>query len=228
MSNNVVIAIDGHSSCGKSTVAKTLAKMLGYIYVDTGAMYRAVTYFCMKENLIDSEGVVNEHELKLKLENVKIEFKASNDGNNGQLTYLNQENIETAIRGLDVSNMVSYVSKIKFVRDFLVMQQRQFGESQNIVMDGRDIGTVVFPKATVKIFMTAKPEVRAQRRYDELQAKGETVQYDEILKNVKERDFLDSTRKESPLRPADDSILLDNSEMTREEQFSWILEKIKI
>lgn len=225
--NNTVIAIDGHSSCGKSTIAKAIAKKLGFIYVDTGAMYRAVTYYCLKNNLISADGVIDEQKLAGKLSEIKIEFRNSGEGFDNQQTILNSENIEEKIRGMEVSQHVSAVSKIKFVRDYLVKLQKQYGESQNIVMDGRDIGTVVFPDARFKFFVTASAEVRAQRRYDELKNKGEQVDFQDILKNVKDRDFQDSTRKESPLVQAKDALLLDNSNMTREEQLAWILQILK-
>lgn len=224
---NTVIAIDGHSSCGKSTIAKAVAKKMGYIYVDTGAMYRAVTYYCLLNNLIDNEGVVNETKLAQQLSGIIISFQNTGEGFDNQQTFLNSKNIEEKIRGMEVSQHVSAVSKIKFVRDYLVKLQKEYGESENIVMDGRDIGTVVFPKAKFKFFVTASPEVRAQRRYDELSKKGENVSFEEILKNVKDRDFQDSTRKESPLMQAEDAILLDNSNMTREEQLAWILQILK-
>lgn len=224
---HTVIAIDGHSSCGKSTVAKTLAKHLGYIYVDTGAMYRAVTYYCLQNNLISQNGIINEVELEKRIADINISFKNSGNGYDNQQTYLNGENIEEKIRGLEVSTFVSPISKIKFVREYLVNLQRALGESQNLVMDGRDIGTVVYPHAKFKFFMTASPEIRAQRRYDELQAKGETISYDEILHNLIDRDNQDSTRKESPLKKAEDAIVLDNSNLSREEQLQWIINTVK-
>ena len=221
---NLIIAIDGFSSCGKSTVAKEMAKYLNYRYIDTGAMYRAITYFCLQNNIIKNK-TVNEEKLKSELKNINIDFKFNNETKQNELI-LNNENIENQIRGIEVSNNVSIVSKIKFVREFLVKQQRKMGENKRIVMDGRDIGTVVFPNADLKIFMTANPDIRAKRRYDELSAKGENVIFDEIKKNINERDYLDQNRKESPLKKADDALVLDNSNLSREEQLNWIIEKI--
>lgn len=220
----MIIAIDGHSSCGKSTIAKAIAKKYNFIFVDTGAMYRTVTLFCLQNNLIEN-GIVNEASLEEKIDSIEITFKI-NDSNKLQETYLNNENVEKQIRGLGVSNNVSPVSKLKFVRQKLVALQREYGKKGSVVMDGRDIGTVVFPNADLKFFVTASAEVRAQRRYNELISKGESVDYTAILENVKSRDFQDSTRKESPLKQADDAILLDNSNMTKEGQLEWIYNKI--
>ncbi len=221
----MIIAIDGHSSCGKSTIAKALAKRLGYTYVDTGAMYRAVTFFCQQNNLIQN-GVVDENALKQRIDEINISF-ALNSNTQQQDTYLNGINVEKQIRSMEVAHDVSNVSKIGFVRKAMVGKQQKYGESANVVMDGRDIGTVVFPHADYKFFVTASPEVRAQRRYDELMAKEGHANYNEILENLKQRDFIDTTRAESPLRQADDAILVDTSNMTREGQLEWILSKIQ-
>jgi len=221
----MIIAIDGHSSCGKSTIAKALAKRLGYTYVDTGAMYRAVTFFCQQNNLIQN-GVVDENALKQRIDEINISF-ALNSNTQQQDTYLNGINVEKQIRSMEVAHDVSNVSKIGFVRKAMVEKQQKYGESANVVMDGRDIGTVVFPHADYKFFVTASPEVRAQRRYDELMAKEGHANYNEILENLKQRDFIDTTRAESPLRQADDAILVDTSNMTREGQLEWILNKIQ-
>ena len=216
----MIIAIDGHSSCGKSTIAKAVAKKFDYIYVDTGAMYRAVTLYCMQNNIIE-KGEIDIQKLEDSLDAISISFKI-NPTTQAQETYLNNQNVETEIRGLEVSNNVSPVSKIKSVREKLVALQREFGQNGNIVMDGRDIGTVVFPNANKKFFVTASAKVRAQRRFDELSAKGETVDFNEVLQNIESRDLQDSTRKESPLKQAKDAILFDNSNLTREEQMDLI------
>lgn len=220
----MIIAIDGHSSCGKSTVAKDLAKDLSYIYVDTGAMYRAVTLYALENGIIQN-GLINEELLKSELQNIHITFEY-NAEQKINTTFLNGRNVEREIRTLEVSNMVSPISALAFVRRKLVELQQKMGEKSNLVMDGRDIGTVVFPKAELKIFMTCDPAIRAQRRYDEMVAKGESVSYDEILENVKKRDFIDENRDESPLRKASDALLLDNGAMTKSEQLNWILEKV--
>jgi len=227
MSDNtrkIIIAIDGHSSCGKSTVAKELARKLNYIFIDTGAMYRAVTLYCLRNNLIEN-GKVNVSELKVNLDKIKVSFRYNPESQHNDV-WLNGENVEQEIRLLNVSQNVSPVAAVAEVRHLLVALQQEMGTSKGIVMDGRDIGTVVFPKAELKIFMTAQPDVRAKRRFDELTAKGETVSFDEIKANIIERDRYDETREESPLRKADDAIMLDNSHMTREEQFEWILSRI--
>ncbi|WP_321289163.1 (d)CMP kinase [uncultured Sunxiuqinia sp.] len=223
--NKIVIAIDGHSSCGKSTVAKQLAKRLGYIYLDSGAMYRAVTLFAL-HNQLAGGGKVDEQALIDRLEEIKIEFRF-NETTKQNDTYLNGENVEDEIRQLPVANHVSPVATIREVRQAMVRQQQAMGKNKGIVMDGRDIGTVVFPDAELKIFMTASPEVRAQRRYDELTEKGKQVSFNEILKNVQDRDRIDSGRKESPLKQADDALILDNSTISREEQLKWVIEKVK-
>ena len=227
MSNKkLTIAIDGFSSCGKSTVAKELAKKLGYIYVDTGAMYRAVTLYCMRNGLIDDNGTVDEVGLKKDIANIGISFIYDKQTSKNT-TVLNGEVVEYEIRRIEVSNKVSYVSRIDFVRTQMVKLQQDMGRDGGVVMDGRDIGTVVFPNADLKIFMTASPEVRAQRRFDELTAKGEKVTFDEILENVNQRDYLDQHREVSPLRQADDAHVVDNSNMTREEQFAVILQLVE-
>ena len=222
----LTIAIDGFSSCGKSTVAKELARKLGYIYVDTGAMYRAVTLYCMRNGLISNDGTVDNENLKKVIGNINISF-SYNKLTGANATLLNGELVEDEIRRIEVSNKVSYVSRIDFVREQMVRLQQDMGRQGGIVMDGRDIGTVVFPNADLKIFMTATPEVRAQRRFDELTAKGEKVNFDEILENVNQRDYLDQHRDVSPLRQADDAIVLDNSHLTRDEQFAIILQMVE-
>ncbi|MBO7054265.1 MAG: (d)CMP kinase [Bacteroidales bacterium] len=222
----MIIAIDGHSSCGKSTIAKSLAKRLGFTYVDTGAMYRAVTLFCQQNNLIQN-GVVDEENLAKRIGEVSISF-ALNNSTQLQDTYLNGINVEKQIRSMEVAHDVSTVSKIAFVRKAMVEKQQEYGKNANVVMDGRDIGTVVFPNADYKFFVTASPEIRAKRRYDELMEKEGKANFDEILENLKQRDLIDSTRKESPLRQADDAILVDTSNMTREGQLEWILSKIQL
>lgn len=226
MSKNTVIAIDGFSSCGKSTVAKSLAKKLGFVYVDTGAMYRCITLFCINNNLITEDGTINETELQNTINSISIDFKW-NPADEKNETYLNNVCVEDEIRGLGVAKYVSSVSSIKFVRERLVFLQREMGKSQNLVMDGRDIGTVVFPNADLKIFMTADPKVRAQRRFDEMSAKGECVSFDAIYQNVVDRDYQDQNRTESPLKQADDAVVLDNSNFTREEQLEWICQKLE-
>lgn len=218
----IKIAIDGHSSCGKSTVAKEIAKKLGYIYVDTGAMYRAATLYFLRENISPD----NEQDIVNHLDNINISFKQTSDYPLPTV-HLNGENIEEEIRKLYVSEKVSFYSKNKDLRAKLVSEQQEIGKNGGVVMDGRDIGSVVFPHAELKLFMTASPEVRAQRRYDELIAKGEKVDLDQILDNVKSRDLEDSTRKESPLVKVDDAILFDNSEMNREEQMTKLLEIVE-
>lgn len=223
----IVVAIDGFSSCGKSTMAKALAKYAGYTYVDTGAMYRAVALYAIDHNLIDAENI-DEIGLNEALSNIKISF-ITVDG--VQHTVLNDVDVESRIRTLEVANGASRVSAIGFVRRALVALQQEMGKEGGVVMDGRDIATVVFPNAELKVFVTATAEVRAQRRYDELKAKGEEQPYADVLANVQERDYRDTHRAESPLRQADDARLLDNSNMTREEQFellkSWFEETIK-
>lgn len=220
--NTITIAIDGFSSTGKSTLAKQLAKHLGYVYVDTGAMYRAITLFAMQMGYIsndffDKETLIN------SLSNIKLHFEFNPDLGFAEM-YLNDVNVEKEIRTIEVSSFVSKIAEVSEVRSKLVEQQQEMGKGKGIVMDGRDIGTVVFPNAELKIFMTASPETRAQRRFDELQAKGDSVTYEEVLKNVQERDYIDTHRDDSPLVKADDAIEIDNSYLTREEQFTAVLE----
>ena len=220
----ITIAIDGFSSCGKSTMAKDLAKEIGYIYVDTGAMYRSVTLFALRHNLFNADGTIREEELKEQMKDINISFQLNKTTGRPD-TYLNGENVENAIRTMEVSSHVSPIATLAFVREALVTQQQRMGAEKGIVMDGRDIGTVVFPKAELKIFVTASAEVRAQRRYDELKAKGMDADYADILKNVEERDYIDSHRATSPLRKADDAIELDNSNLTIAEQKKWLYEQ---
>ncbi|MDR1897434.1 MAG: (d)CMP kinase [Prevotellaceae bacterium] len=219
----IIIAIDGYSSTGKSTIAKAIARKLNYLYVDTGAMYRAVTLFCIQNNLIDSAGKVSD-KLKSMLGDINIEFRK-----NGEIadTYLNGCNVEKEIRSIEVANQVSIVSAIPEVRDLLVKQQQLIGKRKGVVMDGRDIGTVVFPDAELKIFMTAAPHIRADRRFSELKAKGSRVNRDEVQRNLEERDYIDTHREHSPLKQAADAVILDNSNMTPEEQVEWLYNKVK-
>lgn len=221
----ITIAIDGHSSCGKSTMAKDLAREIEYIYIDSGAMYRAVTYYCLQHELF-TEDSVKLDELKAAMQDIRISFKL-NEQTGRPDTYLNDECIEGEIRGMAVSSRVSLIATIGFVREAMVALQQEMGKEKGIVMDGRDIGTTVFPDAELKIFVTASAEVRAQRRYDELCAKGDKASYESILENVKERDRIDSSRAVSPLRKADDAIELDNSHMTIPEQKAWLMERFK-
>ncbi|MBR5812889.1 MAG: (d)CMP kinase [Bacteroidaceae bacterium] len=219
----IIIAIDGFSSCGKSTMAKALARNIGYLYFDSGAMYRAVALYCMQNGLIN-DTMINVDTLRGKMQDIQITFEADPETKNS-LTFLNGVNVEHEIRSLDVSRLVSQVAALDFVREEMVNRQRQMGEAKGIVMDGRDIGTTVFPNAEMKIFVTASAEVRAQRRYDELTARGDNANFQEILENVMQRDHIDQTREVSPLKQADDALLLDNSNMTREEQMNWLIEK---
>ncbi len=216
MENKIIVAIDGYSSCGKSTIAKALAKYAGYTYVDTGAMYRAVALYALRagieNNLSDIEGM---------LKDIRVDFIKTVDG---QHVTLNDEDVESYIRTLEVGNLASQISTIKEVRAFLVAQQQAMGEKKGIVMDGRDIGTVVFPQAELKLFLTASPEVRAKRRYLELQTKGENPVWEDVLADVNDRDYRDTHRAESPLRQAEDAVVVDNGEMTREEQMQYIIE----
>lgn len=225
MTSPLIITLDGHSSCGKSTLAKQLSKHFGYKYIDTGAMYRSVTLYAIEKGLFD-KGALNEAQLVESLKSIGIDFRF-NEKTQSNETYLNGVNVEQKIRSLEVANKVSLVATIKAVREEMVLQQQAMGKGSSLVMDGRDIGTVVFPEAQVKFFMTASSEVRAQRRFDEMRANGDSISYDEVLKNVVERDRIDSTRKESPLAQANDAILLDNSFLTPEEQFAWAAEKVQ-
>jgi len=220
----ITIAIDGFSSTGKSTLAKQLAKELEYVYVDTGAMYRAVTYFAMQHDFIGAD-FFNKEVLIEALPKIQLEFKFNADLGFAEM-YLNNENVEKQIRTIEVSNFVSKVAEVSEVRAKLVEQQQEMGKNKAIVMDGRDIGTVVFPNAELKIFMTASPETRAQRRFDELQQKGDNVSYEDVLKNVVERDYIDTHREDSPLVIADDAVEIDNSYLNREEQFAAVLELV--
>ncbi len=221
----ITIAIDGHSSCGKSTMAKDLARELGYVYIDTGAMYRAVTLYALEGGLIEGQEVDIEG-LRSQMDEIHISFKFNPDTKRPD-TYLNNVRVEDRIRTMEVSSKVSLIAAIDFVRTAMVAQQQQMGQGGGIVMDGRDIGTTVFPQAELKIFVTASAEVRAQRRYDELTGKGEACHFDDILANVIERDRIDSTRIVSPLRKADDAITLDNSHMTIPEQKQWLLDQVQ-
>ena len=223
----ITIAIDGHSSCGKSTMAKELARKVGYIYVDTGAMYRSVTLYALRHGLFNADGSVKLDELKAEMPHIQISFQLNAETGRPD-TYLNGERVEDLIRSLEVSSHVSPIAAVGFVREALVAQQQEMGKGGGVVMDGRDIGTVVFPNAELKIFVTASAEVRAQRRYDELQQKGMPADYQDILKNVQERDYIDSHREVSPLRQADDALLLDNSHMTIPEQNAWLKEKFEM
>lgn len=220
----ITIAIDGYSSCGKSTMAKYLAREVGYIYVDTGAMYRSVTLYAMRNGLFNADGSINTCELEQKMGEINISFRLNSETGRPD-TYLNGELVEKDIRTMEVSARVSPIAALPFVRKALVARQQAMGNEKGIIMDGRDIGTVVFPDAELKIFVTASAEVRAQRRYDELKAKGMPADFDDILKNVKERDYIDSHREVSPLRKADDAIELDNSNMTIAEQKAWLMQK---
>ncbi|WP_278887809.1 (d)CMP kinase [Leyella stercorea] len=220
----IVIAIDGFSSCGKSTMAKDLAREVGYIYVDTGAMYRAVTLFAMRNDVFDANENIDEARLKALLPDVKLTFQLNNETKLPEVC-LNGENVERYIRTLEVSQHVSPIAALPFVREKLVEQQQAMGNEKGIVMDGRDIGTVVFPNAELKIFVTASAEIRAQRRFKELEAKGMPADFDEILQNVEQRDYIDTHRETSPLRQADDALVLDNSHLTIAEQKAWLMEK---
>jgi cytidylate kinase len=221
----ITIAIDGFSSCGKSTMAKDLAKEIGYIYIDSGAMYRAVTLYCIKNGLFSGDEI-NIPELERHIKDIHITFKLD-EKTQLPRTYLNGEDVEEEIRTMEVSSKVSPVSAIGFVRSALVSLQQEMGKEKGIVMDGRDIGTTVFPEAELKIYVTASPDIRALRRYDELQAKGQKIVFEEILNNVKERDYIDQNREISPLKRAKDAILLDNSLLTIEEQKEWLLKQFE-
>jgi len=220
----LIIAIDGHSSCGKSTVAKDLAKKINYTYIDSGAMYRVVTLFALRNSLI-ADDKVEENKLANLLDQIFISFRY-NEKKQRHETFMNEELVEDEIRTLHVSDKVSFIAKIRFVREKMVTLQRELSKAGGVIMDGRDIGTVVFPNADLKIFMTAEVEVRAIRRYKELKEKGEKISLNEIRENVKKRDFIDENREESPLRKADDAIILDNSQLSQEEQLAWIVERM--
>lgn len=221
----ITIAIDGFSSCGKSTMAKDLAREVGYIYIDSGAMYRAVTLYSI-ENDIFHENEIDKDKLEKQIQEIHISFEL-NLATGRPDTYLNGVNVENKIRTMDVSSKVSPISALGFVRKAMVAQQQAMGAAKGIVMDGRDIGTTVFPDAELKIFVTASSQIRAQRRYDELKAKGQPASFEEILKNVEDRDYIDQHRDESPLRKADDALLLDNSNLTIEQQKEWLFEQFK-
>lgn len=217
----ITIAVDGFSSSGKSTMAKKLAKTIGYAYIDSGAMYRAVTLYCLENNLFDGDRLDTEA-LERQLDNIRVTFGVNAEGKTE--TYLNGRNVETEIRQMPVSSKVSIVAAVPSVRHALVRQQQELGKGKGIVMDGRDIGTTVFPDAEMKVYVDASPETRARRRYDELVGKGDTlVSYEEVYRNVCERDHIDMNRAESPLRKADDAVVLNNSDMTIEEQDKWLL-----
>ena len=220
----IVIAIDGYSSCGKSTMAKDLAREVGYIYVDTGAMYRAVTLFAMRNGVFDADDNIDEARLKALLPDVKLTFKLNSETKLPKVC-LNGECVERDIRTLEVSQHVSPIAALPFVREKLVEQQQAMDKEKGLVMDGRDIGTVVFPDAELKIFVTASAEIRAQRRFKELEAKGMPANFDEILQNVEQRDYIDTHRETSPLRQADDALVLDNSHLTIADQKVWLMEK---
>ena len=222
----ITIAIDGFSSCGKSTMAKDLAKRIGYVYVDSGAMYRAVTLYAMEHDCFDGEQLDVE-KLRSLMGDIRISFQFNPETGKPD-TYLNNIKVEDRIRTMEVSERVSIVAALDFVRTEMVAQQQAFGKEKGVVMDGRDIGTTVFPDAELKIFLTASPEIRAQRRFDELKAKGQEASFEEILENVKERDYLDQHREVSPLVQAEDAILLDNSNLTIEEQNEWLMEQYKL
>ena len=224
-SNKITIAIDGFSSCGKSTLAKALAKELNYIFIDSGAMYRGVSLFCIQNNLVEN-GEIKEDLLIEKLPTIEILFEKNEETQKPDLL-LNGQNVEHLIRSIDVASIVSKVASIKQVREKLVIEQQKMGEEGGIVMDGRDIGTVVFPNADLKLFVTADPETRAQRRFLELTIKGDNVTVEEIRYNLEERDRIDSSRKESPLRQAKDAILLDNSNLSQDEQLELTLNLVK-
>lgn len=218
----IIIAVDGHSSTGKSTLAKQLAQKLGYIYVDTGAMYRAVTLFALRNRLVGKD-FLDREQLIAKLDEVSLNFKFNTDLGYAEM-YLQGKNVENQIRGMEVSELVSRVAEIPEVRQALVKQQQAMGKDKGLVMDGRDIGTVVFPEAELKIFMTADPQIRAERRFHELKEKGSEVSFEEVLTNVKYRDALDTTRKDSPLRMASDAVEVDNSNLSIAQQFQLILD----
>lgn len=218
----IIIAIDGFSSCGKSTMAKDLAREIGYIYIDSGAMYRAVTLYSIENGIFDGD-VIDTEKLRNQIKNIHISFRL-NPETGAPDTYLNGMNVENRIRTMEVSSKVSPISALHFVREAMVAQQQAMGKEKGIVMDGRDIGTTVFPDAELKFFVTATPEIRAQRRYDELKAKGQEGSFSEILENVKQRDYIDQHRDVSPLRKAEDAILLDNTSLTVEQQREWLFE----
>ena len=219
----IIIAIDGHSSCGKSTMAKELAKVIRYKYIDSGAMYRAVALFCLEKGFFNGD-VLDLEAVKQCIDDIHLSFVYNEKTGNSD-TCLNGENVEKQIRSMAVADKVSQVAAVGFIREAMVKQQQAMGKEKGIVMDGRDIGTVVFPDAELKLFVTARPEVRAQRRLDELIAKGESVDFEEVLKNIEKRDWIDSTRKDGPLRKAPDAVVLDNSDTTIEEQNAFLIQR---
>lgn len=221
----ITIAIDGFSSCGKSTMAKDLAREVGYIYIDSGAMYRAVTLYSIENGIFNGD-VIDTEKLKEAIRDIRITFRPNPETGRPD-TYLNGVNVENKIRTMGVSSKVSPISALDFVREAMVAQQQAMGKEKGIVMDGRDIGTTVFPDAELKIFVTATPEIRAQRRFDELKAKGQEGSFEEILENVKQRDYIDQHREVSPLRKADDALLLDNSNLSIEQQKEWLSEQFR-
>jgi len=220
----ITIAIDGHSSCGKSTMAKDLAREVGYIYIDSGAMYRCCTLFAMQQGLIAPDGSIDEAAFQRRMSEVQVSFRLNPETGRPD-TYLNGENVEAQIRTMEVSSHVSPVAALPFVRAAMTAQQQQMGQEGGIVMDGRDIGTAVFPHAEMKVFVTASDEIRAQRRYDELVGKGEKADFQAVLANLRERDCIDSTRAVAPLRQAEDALVLDNSHLTIEQQKQWLLDR---
>ena len=222
MEKRIIIAIDGFSSCGKSTLAKAMAKALEYVFVDTGAMYRAIALYFLRNDIAFNDDIA----IQNALEDIELRFKFNALSQKSDM-YLNGEHVELLIREMQVSSKVSEVAAIEAVRDFAVAQQQAMGQQKGIVMDGRDIGTVVFPEAELKIFMTSSPETRAKRRFEELQAKGDSVSYDEVLQNVQERDYIDTHRADSPLVKAEDAVEIDNSHLTREEQFTLVSELVQ-
>lgn len=226
MNRKIIIAIDGYSSSGKSTMAKELASRIGYLYIDSGAMYRAVTLYALRHHMIDDDNNIDSQTLAEALDGIRISFKVDKDSGSTH-TFLNGEDVESEIRGMAVSNKVSPISALADVRRKLTSLQQSYGKEKGIVMDGRDIGTTVFPDAEMKVFVNASPEIRAMRRLKELQQKGVEASYEEVLENVNERDRIDRTRKESPLRKAPDALTLDNDNLSRTQQMDWLLENFK-
>ena len=229
MTSRIIIAIDGYSSTGKSTFAKAIASVLGYVYIDTGAMYRAVALLALRGGCVSGDNAVDETALRRLLVGggpVDISFRTSGPGGRSE-TWLDGENVEKEIRTMEISRIVSHVAALPFVRGYVDRRLREIGSGKGVVMDGRDIGTAVFPDAEIKIFMTARPEVRARRRYEEMSARGHRVSYEEILANLSERDYIDTHRETAPLRRAEDSVLLDNSDMSIEDQIQWFKDLLK-
>ena len=226
VNSKLIIAVDGYSSCGKSTVAKDLAKLLNIVFIDSGAMYRCVTLYALQNGIIHN-GLIDEDLLFQSLNDIHITFKFEVESKTNQ-TYLNGKLVENEIRGPEVSDNVSQISAIGFVRRKMVELQQNMGQTDSIVMDGRDIGTVVFPQADLKLFMTASPMIRGQRRFNEYQEKNQNITFDEVMENVKKRDYLDENRDESPLKKADDALVLDNSNMTKQDQLDFIVDQLKV